>query len=160
MAIVRESVLPWYKGERREKGKTSTLECTQSNEDLYQGNTLLLTIAIIFLVDFLTECKMTSCPSILAWCSDGKKTQTYTALTIWKPNQYKGIEDDSHFGQFFNGRLFEFRMAFNIGTTFHHPKSECVRFEPPTIYCRFSRNRQPGGHAPAFQAGSPTKGQG
>ena len=27
---------------------------------------LLLTIAIVFLVDFLTECKMTSCPSVLA----------------------------------------------------------------------------------------------
>ena len=45
MAIVRVSMLPWYKGEGRQKGKTSNLECTKSNRD--QGNTLTLTIVIV-----------------------------------------------------------------------------------------------------------------
>ena len=30
----RESMLPWYKGERREKGNTSFWQCTHSNTDV------------------------------------------------------------------------------------------------------------------------------
>ena len=54
--ILREGKLPWYKGERREKGKTSNLECTQSNTET----------VIVSLIDFQTACKMMSCPNVLA----------------------------------------------------------------------------------------------
>ena len=34
-ALVRERVLPWYKGEGREMGKTQFFRCTHSNMDKY-----------------------------------------------------------------------------------------------------------------------------
>ena len=58
--IIRERVLPCYKKEKREKGKTSDLDCTQSNTDLWQGDTLSPTVTFVSLVNFQTARKMTS----------------------------------------------------------------------------------------------------